>query len=57
MGDSAVRFFHFTIRATPKAGGIPNYFTGRRMVIYTLPRESRTGWVTIRELVQPAQPR
>jgi ketosteroid isomerase-like protein len=54
MGDSAVRMFHFTIRATPKTGGAPSSFTGRAMVVYVRSKDSPTGWVTIRELVQPA---
>lgn len=54
MGDSAVRIFHFTIRATPKAGGAPSSFTGRSMVVYARSKESPTGWATIRELVQAA---
>ena len=54
MENSAVRIFHFTIRATPKAGGAPSSFTGRAMVVYTRSKDSPTGWATIRELVQPA---
>ena len=53
-GDAAVRIFHFTIRATPVAGGPPSSFTGRSMVVYARSKQSPTGWVTIRELVQPA---
>ena len=53
MGDAAVRIFHFNIRATPVSGGSPSSFTGRSMVVYPRSKESPTGWVTIRELVQP----
>ena len=54
MENSAVRIFHFTIRATPKSGGPPSSFTGRAMVVYVRSKDSPTGWATIRELVQPA---
>jgi ketosteroid isomerase-like protein len=54
MGDSAVRIFHFTIRATPRSGDPASSFTGRSMVVYIRSKESPTGWATIRELVQPA---
>jgi hypothetical protein len=53
MGDAAVRIFHFAIRATPIAGGPPDSFKGRSMVVYTRSKESPTGWITIREVVQP----
>lgn len=53
MGDSAVRIFHFSIRATPKKGGSSATFTGRSMVVYIRTKDSPTGWATIRELVQP----
>ncbi|HEY2467442.1 MAG TPA: nuclear transport factor 2 family protein [Terracidiphilus sp.] len=55
MGDSAVRIFHFSIRATPKAGGAPATFTGRSMIVYIRTKDSPTGWATIRELVQAAK--
>ena len=55
MNESAVRIFHFTIRATPKSGGPSSSFTGRSMIVYERRKESPTGWATIRELVQPAQ--
>ncbi|HKD61933.1 MAG TPA: hypothetical protein VKB47_15835 [Terracidiphilus sp.] len=54
MGDAAVRILHFSIRATPVAGGPASSFAGRSMVVYARSKQSPTGWVTIRELVQPA---
>jgi hypothetical protein len=54
MGDAAVGIFHFTVRATPVAGGPASSFTGRSMLVYARSKQSPAGWVTIRELVQPA---
>jgi ketosteroid isomerase-like protein len=54
MGDSAVRIFHFTLRATPLSGGQSSSFSGRSMVVYRRTKESPTGRATIRELVQPS---
>jgi ketosteroid isomerase-like protein len=54
-GGMAVEETLFTIRGTPKLAGDPFLFKGRTMVVYVKDKQSPTGWVTIRELVQPAK--
>jgi len=53
-GDVAVEQSLFAIRGTPKAGGATWTFRGRTQVVYLRDASSPCGWVTIRELVQPA---
>jgi ketosteroid isomerase-like protein len=54
-GDTAVEVSAFTIRVTPKDGGAPSSFKGRAMVVYIRSSQSPTGWLSIRELIQPAE--
>jgi ketosteroid isomerase-like protein len=53
-GDTAVEVSAFTIRVTPRDGGALSSFKGRAMVVYIRSSQSPTGWLSIRELIQPA---
>jgi len=55
MGDTAVEVSTFTIRVTPKDGGAASMAKGRAMVVYVRSKQSPTGWVSMRELIQPEQ--
>jgi ketosteroid isomerase-like protein len=55
MGDTAVEVSTFTIRVTPREGGRSTMANGRAMVVYVRSAQSPTGWVSIRELIQPVQ--
>jgi ketosteroid isomerase-like protein len=55
VGDTAVEVSAFTIRVTPKDGGAPSSFKGRAMVVYIRSSQSPTGWLSMRELIQPAE--
>jgi ketosteroid isomerase-like protein len=54
LGDTAVEQTVFAIRGIPKSTGTPFLFQGRTMVVYVRSKQSPTGWVSIRELIQPA---
>jgi ketosteroid isomerase-like protein len=54
VGDTAVEVSAFTIHVTPKNGGAPSEVKGRAMVVYVRSAQSPTGWLSMRELVQPA---
>jgi ketosteroid isomerase-like protein len=54
-GDTAVEVSAFTIRVTPKAGGTVESVKGRAMVVYVRSPQSPTGWLSMRELIQPAE--
>src|SRR6201999_2137831 len=49
-GDTAIEESLFTIRSIPKAGGAPQIFKGRSMVVYVRYAKSPTGWASIREM-------
>ncbi|CAN5494050.1 hypothetical protein BH09BAC4_BH09BAC4_08750 [soil metagenome] len=53
-GNSAVEMTAFTIEGTPKDGSKPFTFKGRAMIVYVRSDKSPSGWVSIREVVQPA---
>lgn len=53
-GETAVEQTAFTIKGTPKSGGIPFLFKGRAMVVYVRYEKSPSGWASIREIIQPA---
>jgi ketosteroid isomerase-like protein len=55
VGDTAVEVSSFTIRVTPKDGGAPSSFKGRAMVVYIRSSQSPTGWLSMRELIQPVE--
>ncbi|MES3035320.1 MAG: DUF4440 domain-containing protein [Gemmatimonadota bacterium] len=55
-GETAVELARFTIRGTPKAGGAPFVARGRAMVVYIRSAASPSGWATIRETIQAAEP-
>jgi uncharacterized protein (TIGR02246 family) len=54
-GDTAVEVTDFTIHVTPKNGGAPSDAKGRAMVVYVRSPQSPTGWLSIRELIQPVE--
>jgi ketosteroid isomerase-like protein len=58
VGDVAIQTCIFSIKTTPKNGGKPSTARGRSMVIYIQDKNSRTGWLSLREMVQeaPAKP-
>jgi ketosteroid isomerase-like protein len=53
-GDIATEQILFSVKGTPKRGGAPFLFKGRTMLILVRYDKSPTGWVTLREIVQPA---
>ncbi|KAA6464964.1 nuclear transport factor 2 family protein [Acidobacteria bacterium AB60] len=55
MGDAAVEVTAFTIRVTPMNGGASTAVRGRAMVVYVRSAQSPTGWLSLRELIQPAE--
>lgn len=54
-GDTAVEVSAFTIRVTPKDGSAAVAVKGRAMVVYVRSSESPTGWLSMRELIQPVE--
>ncbi|MFY0591068.1 DUF4440 domain-containing protein [Roseivirga sp.] len=52
-GNMAIEQTRFSIKGTSKKGGDPFIFSGRTMVTYIRDAKSPTGWVTIREIIQP----
>lgn len=50
----AIEQTKFSIKGTPKKEGNPFVFSGRTMVTYLKSTNSPSGWVTIREMIQPA---
>lgn len=55
VGDTAVEVSTFTIHVTPKDGSAPADVKGRAMVVYVRSAQSPTGWLSMREMIQPAQ--
>jgi len=55
VGDTAVEVSTFAIRVTPKDGGASSMAKGRAMVVYVRSSQSPTGWVSMRELIQPVE--
>jgi ketosteroid isomerase-like protein len=55
VGDTAVEVSSFTIHVTPKNGGAASDAKGRAMVVYVRSAQSPTGWLSMRELIQPVQ--
>jgi hypothetical protein len=55
-GAAAVELTRFAIRSTPRRAGhgTPSVFRGRTMVVWVRSSGSPTGWLLIRELLQPA---
>jgi ketosteroid isomerase-like protein len=56
VGKVAIQTSIFSIKTTPKAGGVSTIGRGRSMVIYVQDKSSPTGWLTLREIVQEAPP-
>jgi ketosteroid isomerase-like protein len=54
-GETAIEVTSFTIHVTPKSGGAPSDVKGRAMVVYVRSTQSPTGWLSMRELIQPVQ--
>lgn len=52
-GETATEISSFTIEGTPKGDGKPFVFKGRSMVLYIRYKESPSGWVLMREMIQP----
>ena len=57
FGNIAIQTVIFSIKTTPKNGGIPSTGRGRSMVMYIQDKSSPTGWLTVREIAQEAPPR
>ena len=55
LGDTAVEVSDFTIRVTPKDGSAPSVAKGRAKVVYVRSAQSPTGWLSMRELIQPVE--
>jgi ketosteroid isomerase-like protein len=53
-GDMAIEISQFAIHGTPRKTGEPFDFAGRAMVVYVRSVDSPSGWLSIRETVQPA---
>lgn len=53
-GEMAVETCIFKIKITPKNGDKPTFSRGRSMVMYVHDKQSPTGWLSIREMVQAA---
>lgn len=51
--DIAIEQTKFSIKGTSKKGNDTFTFNGRTMVTYIRSSKSPTGWVTIREIIQP----
>jgi ketosteroid isomerase-like protein len=56
VGKVAIQTVIFSIKTTPKVGGVSTIGRGRSMVIYVQDKSSPTGWLTLREIVQEAPP-
>jgi ketosteroid isomerase-like protein len=54
VGKIAIQTSIFSIKTTPKSGGVSSIARGRSMVIYVQDTSSPTGWLTLREIVQEA---
>ncbi len=54
VGETAIQTAIFSIKTTPKNGGKPTIARGRSMVVYVQDKNSPTGWLTLREIVQEA---
>ena len=54
VGKTAIQTAIFSIKTTPKNGGKPTVGRGRSMVVYIQDKNSPTGWLTLREIVQEA---
>ena len=57
VGKTAIQTSIFSIKTTPKNGGVLTIGRGRSMVIYIQDKSSPTGWLTLREFVQEAPPK
>jgi len=57
IGKIAIQTVIFSIKTTPKDGGMPSIGRGRSMVIYIQDKSSPTGWLKIREIAQEAPPK
>jgi ketosteroid isomerase-like protein len=57
VGKIAIQTSIFSIKTTPKSGGVSTIGRGRSMVIYIQDKSSPTGWLTLREIVQEAPPK
>jgi len=55
--EIAIQTVIFSIKTTPKNGGKSSIGRGRSMVIYKQDKNSPTGWLTMREIVQEAPPK
>ncbi|RAJ74971.1 ketosteroid isomerase-like protein [Chitinophaga dinghuensis] len=53
-GEIAIQTSIFAIKTTPKIGGKASIGRGRSMVIYKKDKNSPTGWLSLREIVQEA---
>ena len=54
--DTAVMIAPFTVVGTPIQDGLePFTFSGRTMIVYVQDKTSPTGWLTLREMIMPAQ--
>jgi ketosteroid isomerase-like protein len=53
QGKTAIEMTAFTIEGRPKDGSKPFTFKGRAMIVYVRSKKSPTGWVSLREIVQP----
>ena len=57
IGKIAIQSGIFSIKTIPKDGGKPTIGRGRSVVIYIQDKNSPTGWLTLREIVQEAPPK
>jgi ketosteroid isomerase-like protein len=55
FGNTATRMTRYTIERTPKSGSSPTRFSARAFAVFVRYSKSPTGWVLIREIVQPAK--
>ena len=54
LDDSAVMIANFTLDGEPVADdGEPFTYSGKTMIVYVKSSTSKTGWVTLREMVVP----
>jgi ketosteroid isomerase-like protein len=53
QGKTAIEMTSFIIEGKPKDGSKPFIFKGRAMIVYVKSKQSPTGWVSLREIVQP----
>ena len=51
--NTAIEMTVYTIEITPNDGNKPFTSTGRAMIIYIRSNQSPSGWVSLRELIQP----